>query len=270
MKKLIPGIAIALMALAPLAAHADVYNGNGATGFGGAVGNGTLNVTSTPDGGITFSLAPALRGTNNTLDGNAVALYLDTKAGGVNNTSTFNDTGDLGRQVISGTNPANTPPSRSVVNFTTGFGADYALSIQQDFIGVFDLSTGATGGPFTFQFGQGQSTPPYTITLTPTQAAQIGINPGGTFSFVGTYLATGVYRSNETIGTSTTVVDPGNPGAAPNAGNNGTVTFTSSNSYTLAPAAAPEPSGLATVLMVAGVLGVCVMARRRHTVQNAA
>lgn len=263
MKTTLTAVTLAAMTLlAPLASHATSYAGNGATGFGGTLGNGTLNVTSTPDGGITFSLAPALRGTNNTLDNNVVALYLDTKAGGSASTALFADSGDGGRIAISGENPANAAPNRSVATFAPGFGADYALAIEQNFVGVFDLSTGATGGSFNFLFGQNQTTPPYTITLTPTQAASIGINPGGTVNFVGSLIATGGFRSNETIGPSVSVPGP-ITGGGTNPGNEGTVTFSSSDSYTLAPAPVPEPSGLVSLLVATSVLGGLIAARRR-------
>ncbi len=266
MKKLIPTIAFAaLTALAPFAAHADVYSGNGATGFGGPVGNGSLTITSTPSGSVTFTLNPA----GGSLGGGHLVLYLDTVSGGLNNTSTLTDNADGGRRAISGYYPSNpndgNATTRTVANFASGFGADYAIDFEDGFVGLFALP--ASGGSpliFTPSTAPSQTGAAYSLTL---EDSDIGKTTGTSFNFVGTLISDSDYRSNETIGASTTTPDTG---AAPNVGFNGSVTFTPSDLYTLAPAAAPESSGLATVLMVAGVLGVCVMGRRRYAVQNAA
>ncbi len=275
MKTTLTAITLAAMTvLAPLASHAAVYNGNGANGFGGGgpgpVGNGALTVTSTPSGSVTFSfLSGATGGTPAapTLSGNALALYLDTAPGGLASTATLADNQDGGREAISGANNGNTPPSRSLVTFAPGFTANYAINFEDSFVGVFGLTptSGATPTNLSFQFGQGQTTEPDTITLTAAQAASIGITPGSTFSFVGSLISTSAYRSNETIGASTTVVDPTNLGAAPNAGFNGAVTFTGSDSFTLAPA--PEPSGLASLLVGMAVLSGVIATRRRVSVK---
>src|SRR5439155_9520510 len=84
-------VALLLLTLVPFA-HATAYPGNGGTGFGGPVGNGTLTVTDNGSGTINFSFVP---GTS--FSGNALVLYVDTKSGGVNNTSTLTDHSDGGR-----------------------------------------------------------------------------------------------------------------------------------------------------------------------------
>jgi hypothetical protein len=183
------------------------------------------------------------RGTNALND--ALVVYLDTQPGGFADNLTFNDNGDGGRTAISGANSGN--PSRSLVTFPAGFGADYAMAIENGFIGVFQLVSGGNNS-FNFQFGQAQSgngnDPSFTINITPAQMAQIGLTPGSgqTFNLVGSYISTSAYRSNETIGASITVPADG----AGNAGFANPQTFTQGISYTLV---VPEPTSLALCLV---------------------
>ncbi len=79
---------------------ATTYAGNGAGGFGNPVGSGSLTLTS--DGTTLFgSITPGgASGFNDTL-----VIYIDDKAGGFNDISTFTDTGggnDTLRKAISG------------------------------------------------------------------------------------------------------------------------------------------------------------------------
>lgn len=142
----------------------------------------------------------------------------------------FQENGDGGRTAISGFNGGN--PSRTVASFPAGFGADYAISIEKGFIGVFQLASGGDNS-LGFLFGQAQSgnnsDASYGITMTPAQMAMIGLtaNNGQTFGFVGSLLSTSAYRSNETIGQSTTIPEHGSG----NAGFNHYQTFTQGLSY---------------------------------------
>src|SRR2546428_5373071 len=108
-----------------------IYPGNGATGFGGPVGTGNLAVTDTATS-LTVTMNRGAGAMNDVL-----VVYLDTQPGGFNDTSTFSDNGDGGREAISGANNGN--PSRTLVTFPAGFGADYAMAIENGFIGVFQL-----------------------------------------------------------------------------------------------------------------------------------
>jgi hypothetical protein len=234
-------------------AHAANYVGNGGTGFGGAVGNGSVSITDTSSSmTVTFN-----RGLSGNMD-NDLVLYLDTAPGGFSDTSAFGDNGDGGRTAISGFNGSN--PSRTLLTFASGFQADYAISIENSFIGVFGLAAGGNGS-LNYLFGQGQSgvdsDASYSITLSAAQMSQIGLTAGSgqLFAFVGSLDSDTAYRANETIGPSITA--PGD--ASGNAGFANPQTFTGSLSYQLV--STPEPSTLALL----GVLGAGTWfaARRR-------
>ena len=232
------------------------YNGNGGTGFGGAVGNGSVTISDTSSSlTVTFN-----RGLSGNMD-NDLVLYLDTQAGGFSDTSQFSDTADGGRTAISGFNSGN--PSRTIAGFAGGFGADYAISIENSFIGVFGLASGGNGS-LNYLFGQSQSgvdsDASYSITITAAQMAQIGLTAGSgqTFLFVGSEDSDTAYRSNETIGNSVTTPDVS---SAPNAGFNGSQLFTNSLSYTLV--STPEPSTFA-LMGIFGTAALFVLRRRRQ------
>jgi len=182
---------LAVLAL-PTLGGAAVYNGNGATGFGGPVGTG--NVTITDDAsGMVITLNKGANGFND-----ALVLYLDTQPGGFSDTSLFSDNADGGRGAISGANSGN--PSRSTVTFPGGFGADYGIAVENGFIGVFQLAPGGNGS-LNFLFGQGQSgnnnAPSYSISISPAQMAQLGLiaESGQSFDFFGSYFSTSAYSS---------------------------------------------------------------------------
>jgi hypothetical protein len=233
-----------LLALAATAQAQSTFYGNGATGFGGTVGNGNVSISDSP-AGMTISFNPAAGGF-----GNDLVLYLDTQPGGFSDTSQFTDNGDGGRTAISGYSSSN--PSQTVASFPSGFGADYAISIENSFIGVFGLAAGGNNS-LNYEFGQGQSgnnsDSSYSITISPAQMNQIGLTAGSgqSFSFVGSLISETAYRANETIGASITT--PAN-GSDPNAGFNGTQVFTGADVYTLV----PEPGTLSLLGMGAAAL----------------
>jgi hypothetical protein len=236
----------AILMLAPGLALAANYPGNGTSGFGGAVGLGSVDITDSPAGmSITLNRGP---GSLNDI----LVLYLDTQAGGFTDNQTFGDNADGGRTAISGTNNGN--PSKSLV--VLPFAADIGIAIENGFIGAFGLAAGGDNS-LNFLFGQGQSgnpnDPSYTINMTAAQMAMMGLtaNSGQNFQFVGTYISGSAYRSNETIGISTTFAGDG----AGNAGFNNTQTFTVPLNYTLV----PEPATLSLL----GIASLTLLARRR-------
>ncbi len=229
MKSLFTAAALAATTLlAPLAAHAQTthaYAGNGETGFSGYLGKGSLTVTRDKTGNITFSLAPH----SGNLGGNGVALYIDSRAGGFADTSQFSDNGDPGHEIVSGANTGANPhingthkPSRSLVKFPPGFKADYAISFEGSFVGLFKLAAGKNNS-LVYVMGAGQKAAPYTLTI---PGSKIGVSPGQSFKFVASLLnGNGAYRSNETLGTIT----PGSTQPVP--GFNRSVTFTSFDTF---------------------------------------
>jgi hypothetical protein len=202
-------------------ADAALYTGNSATGFNGAVGNGTLDIVS--DGTnltITFDQAASLN--------DVLVLYFDTVAGGFSNTSTFTDSSDGGRRAVSGFNGTD----RTQANFASGFTADFALDIAAGYTALFDLESNAS---HTFVAGASATgTDPRVVTV-PLSA----IGSPTAFSFVGTYIAESAFRSNETFGASTTA-------GGTNPGNTGSITFTESLAF---PAVVPEPASVGVVAL---------------------
>jgi hypothetical protein len=216
-------------------------NGNGASGFGGTVGGGSLSID---DDGTNLNFTFTRGGSN--LD-NALVLYFDSEAGGFNSTTTFTDVADGLRTAITGRNGTD----QTIAQFATGLNADYVIAFDAGFAGLWSLSTGSHG----FIAGAGLSpsgnaaASSHTFSVT---RSQLGVSSGETVGFVGTYISTSGYRSNETFGaSSTTPIDGGG-----NAAFTGTTTFTNSLSFT----AVPEPSSM---LALATVLGTSYLARRR-------
>ena len=219
------GLVSALALLSPLSVPAatttSTYKGNGKSDFDGAIGNGMLTFSSdgtTLTGTITNGNASA--GFNDTL-----VIYIDSVTGGFTSTSTFMDTGggtDNLRSAISGYNGT----TRALLNFATGFGADYAIAIgpsSASFGAVFTLSS-ATG--FTYgsdgSNGNVNITPNNTGTsATYTFSLPLSVIGSPTsFRFSTTYLnggtatGTSAYRSNETFGnTLTDATNPANTGS---------------------------------------------------------
>ena len=224
-------------------ARAAVYTGNGGAGFGGSVGGSTLTVT---DGGSTINFSLATSGFN----GNGLAIYLDTVAGGATSTSTFTDTQDGGRTVLSGLSGN----GRALATFAPGFGADYGISVEPgSFAGIFNL---ATPGTFGFVASGGLDTTATTVLNFSVNKADVGLPATGLgFTFEASLVSTSGYRSNETIGTSVTV--PGTLGDTPNAGFTGTQTFATANTFGVV----PEPTSLAAI----GLAAAALVGRRRVT-----
>lgn len=226
---LVAGLATVAMPLS----HAQAVNfaGNGNTGFGGVISS--LDITD--DGtNITFTLN---RGSGNLND--ALVLYITGASGGFNTTENFTDSADPLRRAISGLDGSN----RSTVNLP--FNAGFALGLEGGFSGLWSL---VEGGSHNFVAtananpgGNEQSSYVMTVTL-----ANLGLSPGDSFEFVGTYLnPSGPFRSDEGIGDG---LPNGNPGLSD-------VTFTGSRLYTTI----PEP----TAALLAG-FGLLALLRRRR------
>jgi len=259
MKTLIPAAAlVATTLLAPLAAQAQTsqtYQGNGNSGFSGFLGKGSVTVSESTAGDITFALATG--GPNApTLNGNVAVFYIDSVAGGFQDTSSFTDTGATANNpngnadhiAISGFNTAG---QRELVNFAPGFQADYAVAFQDGYLDLFSLAS-STPGALTYISGNGPSSPgAFTFTFA---SSAIGLSATQGFNFVGTLAAGNAYRSDEAIGS----IDAANG----NPGFNSAITYANFDTFGT-PAAAPEPGSMVPLLMGALALGGLVVARRR-------
>jgi hypothetical protein len=239
---------IAALALAGLAnANAQTstnqtYNGNGNTSFGGAVGNGSLQISNNGAGALDFTFT---RGGGNF--NNALVIYFDSISGGDASTANYTDTADGLRRAISGFDVA---LGRSTLNFGDGFGADYAIALNNGFAGLWSLSNPAN---FAFQKSAnlsptGETQTAYTFSI---NVADIGLtaNSGESFSFFDTYISETAFRSVETMGASYQ--------NSPAAGWN-TFDAADVNSFTTV----PEPSTVA--LLALSALGVAGYAARRR------
>ena len=222
----------------------DSYPGNQNTSFGGAVGNGSLQVVNDSLGAINFTYT---RGSSN-FD-NPIVIYIDSVTGGATSTSGFTDTADPLRRAISGFDFVE---GRSTLNFAAGFGADYAIALNNGFAGLWSLSD-----PANFPFlssadllpsPASQTAATYTFDIT---AADIGLtaNSGDSFSFFSTYISDTAFRSVETFGASYI----GSPAAGRN-----TFDAAGSNTFTLV----PEPTTCGFLATAAAAMAAR-LARRR-------
>lgn len=222
--------------------NASLYNGNGNTGYGGAIGQSTLEIT---DNGTTLQF-DLTKGTGNLND--VFVIYMDTVAGGFASNVGMNDQADNSRKAIAGC------VSTTCTDITFGFDADYAIAFDATNGGfLFGLATGSSLGFLESAGGAGAvSDSAFTFSVS---MANLGLTPfsGDTVNYVGTYVSnflTGVDLSNEGYGAGLPGTNPLSPASE---------TFTSSLAYTTSTVPIP-----ATVwLFGSGLLGLVGMARRK-------
>lgn len=228
------------------------YNGNGSTSFGGPIGLGSLTLS---DDGTTLSGSLT---TGAGLGGNAFVLYIQTAAGGFSSTSGFNDSGDQLRSALSEYTATGNGGGvgQSILNFSTGFAPNYAISLQpgsginfgglwqlanggansQNFITSINLSPTGSDAQGTYNFSLNLSS----LGLTP--------NSGQSFELFGIEVSTTGYSSQEAIGGTLT-------------GNNGWGNTQTETSFATYVTTVPEPSAM--VLGAAGMAVLLLLRRRR-------
>ncbi|MDQ6813697.1 MAG: hypothetical protein M3040_08175 [Bacteroidota bacterium] len=174
------------------------YGGNGKSDFGGAVGLGTINITSTTDSlFFTFAKGPGLFDS-------IIVIYIDGQPGGVSTTGGSGGNTDVYMRATTG---YNTETQQSIVNFPANFQPDAAVAFDKNggevlywFYGFLLKGTSFTTTPTGVNNARA-----YTASFAKTD---LGISAGSTvnLNFLGTYIGANCYRSTEGIGdTSATV-----------------------------------------------------------------
>lgn len=235
----------------------QVYGGNGNSGFGGVIGTGSLSVTNNAAGNLAFTLTKGSGSFND-----AIVLYIDSITGGFSDTLSFNDQADGLRRAISGASGGSTgidANTRSILTFNTGFTANYAIALDNNFAGLWQLNS---GGNNSLTFVTAANLTPTATATSPTYSWNINVtdigltaNSGQSFTFVGTYLNAGnSFRSNEAIGFPIAGGNPGNGGIGsyPNTVATSEVTFQT----------VPEPSTVAMALASLACGGFSMWIRR--------
>jgi hypothetical protein len=213
---------------------ATAFNGNGNSGFGGAIGGGSLTLS---DNGSTVS-GSLTRGGGQFND--ALVIYIDSVSGGFANTSGFSDRADGLRRAISGFNNAG---QRSTMNFDANFRPDFVIALGPSSDGFGGLWSLAAGGNNSLGFLNSVNLTPLNNTATnysfSFDLATIGLTPGNgqSFKLFATYISNTAFRSNEALAGNVT-------------GNQGFNPFTQNGFGTYATQKVPESSG---------VLGFCIV-----------
>ncbi len=179
---------------------------NGNNGFGGAVGEG-LFLASDPNSVVQFNMSTG----GNTMN-DILVLYFDTGATGRTIIdSSIDDSADEHRIAISNSNVSG---FGSDIQFPLGFEATYALAINTNFGGLWEIPSSGTVGNNGLNF----ITALTTDLTSPTQGsyqfsfdwADIGLMENESFSFVGVYVSSTGFSSDEGYGSGIT---PGTAGS---------------------------------------------------------
>src|SRR5256886_14558168 len=178
-----------------LSARAATYSGNGNTGFGGAIGNGSLSLAddgTTVSGTVTKGAGPY---------NDILVLYVDSGPGGFADTSGFTDSGDGSRKAISGIDGGG---NRSVLTMPSGFLPDYAIALgpaSESFGGAWQLLNGVSLpflGSVNLNPTGNSASSTYTFSF---DVSQIGLSPnsGQSIRLLGTYISNTGFRSDEAL-----------------------------------------------------------------------
>jgi hypothetical protein len=246
-------LTLAVLFAGTIVTHAATYAGDGSAGFGGPVGNGSLQLTT--DGTTVSGVF-----TNGLTSGGGfsdeLVLYIDSTSSGANASSIssaagFTDTADTNRKAITQNGGANT--------LNLPIAADFAIAISPNsggghggFGGLWSLSSGASL-PFVSSVSLTNIGNTFATTYSFSfLLSDIG-SPAASFDFVASYLnGTNGFLSNETLA-GTTGLGGSNPGSP------STVTLSGFQTFVI-----PEPSSVA-LMLGASVLGGLYMLRRKRS-----
>ena len=242
MKNIINHLIVGISAIGMFSTHAaTTYVGNGSTGWGGSVGNGNIVVNDNSSGLLTFTI-------NATTPGNALVIYIDSKTGGFNSTSGFQDGADGLRRAISGYDAVANNGGVGKSTTLMPFSADFAIGVDGGWGGFWELANGGDNSliyratSLAGGFGAGN-----VLTLNVTDLG-LTANSGQSFNFFAMMVSGSGYTSPEFIGASSI------------SGSNGwgnTQTVGTGSTYTLI----PEPSS--SLLMGLGLAGLATLRRVR-------
>jgi hypothetical protein len=250
-----PVSSIAIQPAAPASPNAVLtqgYAGNGETGFGGAVGTGSLSLTND-----STNLYFAFTRGSGTFD-SALVFYFDTDPGGATQLLTSGDRGTP----FGGERAVRNEFGSGITAFPSGFSANYAHALRaNDFSSVYSISGSNTNPAFVSNVSVTGFTSTTSATYTwSIPLSTLGLADGDTFTFVTTYLypydgggSDASNRSNEQFGAND--FGSSNPGF-------GDVTFTTALSYTLV----PEPSTWLAAALTIGAIAYTALSRRIHAV----
>ncbi|MEM7623951.1 MAG: hypothetical protein AAF235_12205 [Planctomycetota bacterium] len=242
-----------MLACSPLAAAqiatidgTGTASGNGNGGFGGVIGTGSLDVETLADGTVNITLNTGAGSLND-----RAVIYIDSVAGGFSSTNALSDTGDDGRRAISG-NGAN--GESSDLGFAPGFEADFAVTYEVAFSGLWDLQSDPANFAAPISIGtDAMRTAADASFGVSFNLADIGLTAGDSFTLVATYLNSGnAFRSGELIGSAASGPFPADPNIGQNGFSLGQDDFVLVNSI-------PAPGGVALL----GFAGLAVSRRRR-------
>lgn len=193
MKKL-STLFFSLLLSCSLFAQTSNTTGNGKTGFGGPVGNGSLDITTAGDN-ITFTFNRGASGGFN----DALVIYIDAAAGGYTSTASFMDASSDLMKAISGYDGAT---NRATFNFSSTFTPEKALALfANGSKGAVLVNLGTTmhtiiDTPILSNNGN-TNAPSYTVTF---PSASLGLSGTSSFKFLATYISGTGYRADEAIG----------------------------------------------------------------------
>jgi hypothetical protein len=174
------------------------YTGNGNSGFGGAIGQGSLVISDKGDS-VSFTLrrGPGL------LD-SIVVFYVDFSSFvGIDSTSELTPQSDIYSQAVAGHSADGTKNAPLGFKKLADFRPDAAVVFNKDggkvYTFGYPLFPFQDAGPLNVTPTGTNSSPTYTQTVSKTE---LGVSGDVTFKFVGTYIGNNLSRSNEGFGTS--------------------------------------------------------------------
>lgn len=197
----------------------STYYGNGKTGFGGTIGQGSIKIDFHRDS-VYFTLTRGPGALNDVM-----VLYLQTGGDdpediGYSSTANFTDDTDGLRRAISGFSGS----GRSVLKFANGFMPNAAIAFNSDFAGAFELRE---NGPHQFIFSANlrpsgdKNASEYTFAIPFNDGDENGdentfigrikkvASGKEEFRFIVTYISETGFRSNEFVGDIGPTNNPG-------------------------------------------------------------